>query len=184
MLVTQNKHKIIELTPLFEEYGVAFETTDLEKFEIRSHDVEEIALNAARHAYTILNRPVVVDDTGFFVSALKDFPGSYAAYALGTIGYQGILKLLEELDNRSARFMTAVAFYDGVTIKSFVGVMHGHISRHPSGEGGFGYDPIFIPEGFTNTYADLELSEKIAISHRTRAFKKFLEWYTQISNNP
>ena len=108
MLVTQNKHKIIELTPLFEEYGVAFETTDLEKFEIRSHDVEEIALNAARHAYTILNRPVVVDDTGFFVSALKDFPGSYAAYALGTIGYQGILKLLEELDNRSARFMTAI----------------------------------------------------------------------------
>ncbi len=184
VLVTQNKHKIAELTPLFEEYGLTFETTDLEKFEIRSYDVEKIALAAARHSYAILNRPVVVDDTGFFVSSLNDFPGSYAAYVLGTIGYQGVLKLLAGRDNRSARFMTAVAFYDGVTIKSFIGIMHGHISDHPSGEEGFGYDPIFIPEGFTRTYADLDLSEKVAISHRTRAFRKFLEWRTRTSDNP
>ena len=184
MLVTQNKHKIAELTPLFEEYRISFETTSLEKFEIRSHDVEEIALAAARHAHSVLNRPVVVDDTGFFVSALNDFPGSYAAYVLGTIGYQGILKLLEGAKDRTARFMTAVAFYDGVTIESFVGVMHGQISNHPSGEAGFGYDPIFIPEGFTKTYADLELSEKVAISHRTRAFRKLLEWGTRIPDNP
>jgi len=184
VLVTQNKHKIAELTPLFEEYGLTFETTDIEKFEIQSDDIEEIALSASKHAYDVLNQPVVVDDTGFFVSALNDFPGSYAAHVLRTIGYQGILKLLEGIDNRSARFMTSVAFYDGVTLKSFIGVMYGHIGDCPSGEEGFGYDPIFIPEGSTKTYADLALSEKVAISHRTKAFRKLLEWGTRIPDNP
>ncbi len=70
VLLTQNKHKLAELTPLFEEYGVPFETTTLEKFEIRSHNVEEIALAAAKHAYATLGKPVVLDDTGFFVPAL------------------------------------------------------------------------------------------------------------------
>jgi XTP/dITP diphosphohydrolase len=182
--VTQNKHKIAELKPLFQEYGVSFETTTLEKFEIRSHDVEEIAIAAAKHAHAILNQTVVVDDTGFFVSALNDFPGSYAAYVLKTIGYQGILKLLENTEDRTAHFTTAVAFCDGVITKSFVGTMFGKIREHASGTGGFGYDPIFIPEGFSETYAELELSEKVAISHRTRAFRVFLEWCTSTPNNP
>ena len=74
VLVTQNKHKLAELTPLFEEYSMPFETTNLEKFEIRSDSVEEIAGAAARHAFMTLGRPVVLDDTGFSVSALKEFP--------------------------------------------------------------------------------------------------------------
>ena len=183
-LITQNKHKLAELTPLFEEYGVPFETTDLEKFEIRSHDVEEIAIAAAKHANGILNRPVVVDDTGFFVSSLSDFPGSYAAYALQTIGYKGILRLLDGVDDRSARFVTAVAFCDKNNLKSFIGHMRGTISDAPFGEGGFGYDPIFIPDGFSRTYAQLTLSEKVQISHRTKAFRAFLEWVTSIPENP
>jgi XTP/dITP diphosphohydrolase len=184
VLVTQNKHKLAELTPLFKEYNIPFETTTLEKFEIRSTDVEEIAGAAARHAFMTLGRPVVLDDTGFFVSALKDFPGAYAAFALKSIGYQGILKLLEDVEDRRARFVTAVGFYDGTHLKTFVGEMHGTISNEPSGSEGFGYDPIFIPEGFTKTYADLTFEEKISISHRSRAFRKFLEWGTSIPDNP
>jgi XTP/dITP diphosphohydrolase len=184
VLVTQNEHKLAELRPLFDEYKVSFDTTDLEKLEIRSHDVEEIALAAAKHANEVLNRPVVVDDTGFFVSALNDFPGSYAAYVLKTISYQGVLRLLEGAGDRSARFVTAVAFCDKMNLKSFVGCMHGTISDAPSGTGGFGYDPIFIPKGFSCTYAQLTLSEKVEISHRTKAFRAFLEWKTSISENP
>lgn len=184
ILVTQNKNKIAELKPLFQEYELSFETTSLEKFEIRSHDVEEIAIMAAKHAFSKLNSPVVVDDTGFFVSALNDFPGSYAAYVLSSIGYQGILKLLEGSKDRSARFITSVAFCNGIITKSFIGTMHGTISVKASGKGGFGYDPIFIPEGFTKTYAELTLSEKVSISHRTRAFRAFLEWQKQTSDNP
>lgn len=184
ILVTQNKHKLAELTPLFEEYEIPFETTGLEKFEIRSHDVEEIARAAAQHAFMTLGKPVVCDDTGFFVTALKDFPGSYAAYALKSIGYEGILKLLEGVEDRSAKFVTAVGFCDGTHLKTFIGEMRGSVSEHASGSGGFGYDPIFIPEGFSKTYAELTFEEKVSISHRTRAFRAFLEWGTSIPNNP
>ncbi len=111
VLVTQNKHKLAELTPLFEEYEMPFETTSLEKFEIRSDNVEEIAEAAAKHAYMTLGKPVVLDDTGFFVSALKNFPGSYAGFVLKAIGYEGILKLLEGVEDRSARFVSAVGFF-------------------------------------------------------------------------
>ncbi|MHA1137724.1 MAG: RdgB/HAM1 family non-canonical purine NTP pyrophosphatase [Candidatus Thorarchaeota archaeon] len=184
VLVTQNKHKLAELTPLFNEYEMPFETTSLEKFEIRSKDVEEIAGAAARHAFMTLNRPVVLDDTGFYVSALKEFPGAYAAFALKSIGYEGILKLLEGVEDRSARFVTAVGFCDGPNLETFVGEMRGTISEQPSGSEGFGYDPIFIPEGFTKTYAELTFDEKVSISHRTKAFRAFLEWGTSIPNNP
>jgi XTP/dITP diphosphohydrolase len=184
VLVTQNKHKLTELKPLFDEFKVPFDTTDLEKLEIRSQNVEEIALTAAKHAHAILNRPVVVDDTGFFVSALNDFPGSYAAYVLQTIGFQGILRLIEGTKDRSARFVTAVAFCDDNNLKSFIGQMSGTISTDPSGDGGFGYDPIFLPNGLSCTYAQLSLSEKVRISHRTKAFRAFLEWETSMPENP
>jgi XTP/dITP diphosphohydrolase len=184
VLVTQNKHKLAELMPLFDEYGVQFDTTDLEKLEIRSPSVEEIAVNAAKHAHEVLKRPVVVDDTGFFVSSLKGFPGSYAAYVLQTVGYQGILKLLEGIHDRNARFVTAVAFCSENTQKSFVGEMQGTISTAASGVNGFGYDPIFTPQGFQKTYGQLSLPEKVAISHRTKAFRAFLEWWTGTPENP
>jgi XTP/dITP diphosphohydrolase len=184
VLVTQNKHKLAELSPLFEKYGMQFETTSLEKLEIQSNSVEEIAKAAASHAFVTLNRPVVLDDTGFFVSALKDFPGAFAAFVLQSIGYEGILKLLEGVEDRSARFVTAVGFCDGTHLKTFIGEVHGTVSDEPSGSEGFGYDPIFIPEGFTKTYADLTFTEKVSISHRSRAFRKFLEWEVSIPNNP
>jgi len=184
VLVTQNKHKLAELTPLFDEFDVPFETTTIEKFEIRSHDVEEIARAAAKHAYATLGKPVILDDTGFFVSALSDFPGAYAAFVLKAIGYEGILKLLEGEQNRSAKFVTAVGFYDGEHLKTFVGEMCGSISASPSGDEGFGYDPIFIPEEFTKTYAELTFNEKIGISHRSRAFRAFLKWRTSPPDNP
>ncbi len=184
VLVTQNEHKLAELTPLCEEYNVPFETTTLEKLEIRSDSVEEIANAAAKHAFVTLGRPVVLDDTGFFVSALNDFPGAYAAFVLKAIGYQGILKLLDGVKDRTAKFVTAVGFCDGTHLKTFVGEMRGTVSDRPSGSEGFGYAPIFIPEGYSETYADLTFSEKVSISHRTKAFRSFLEWRISIPNNP
>jgi XTP/dITP diphosphohydrolase len=184
VLVTHNEHKLAELRPLFDEYGVSFDTTDLEKSEIRSQSVEDIAMNAAKHAHEVLKRPVVVDDTGFFISALNGFPGSYAAYVLQTIGYQGILKLLEGVQNRGARFVTAVAFCNENILKSFLGEMLGKNSTAALGTSGFGYDPIFIPDGFSKTYAQLTLPEKVKISHRTKAFRAFLEWWTDRPENP
>ena len=146
--------------------------------EIRSDDVAEIARAAAVEANRALGRAVVVDDTGFFIDALNGFPRAYPAFVLETIGRRGILRLMEGVEDRRARFVTAVAYCDGLQVKSFVGTMEGRIARDERGTGGFGYDPIFIPEGHDSTYAELSLEEKVSISHRTRAFTAFLEWYS------
>ncbi|HDD67784.1 MAG TPA: XTP/dITP diphosphatase [Candidatus Thorarchaeota archaeon] len=178
MLVTQNRHKLAELTPLFKRYNVPFETTSYEKFEIRSDDVEQIARAAALHAADVFGRPVVVDDTGLFIDALNGFPRAYPALVLDTIGRKGILRLMEGVADRTARFVTAVGYSDGTMVKTFVGEMKGTIALEERGTGGFGYDPIFMPEGFDRTYAELSFEEKVSISHRTRAFTAFLDWYT------
>jgi len=184
ILLTQNQHKLKEIKPLFEKYQVGFETTSIEKHEIRSESVEEIARVAARVAYETLQKPVVVDDTGFFVDALNGFPGSYAGIVLKFIGYEGILRLMTDKSNRASVFMTAVSYFDGTHIESFLGTMSGTVARDAAGVGGFGYDPIFIPNGFTKTYAELTLDEKVSISHRTTAFEEFLKWYTSTLDKP
>jgi XTP/dITP diphosphohydrolase len=178
VLVTQNKHKLNELRPLFQKFNVEFETTDVEKQEVRSNEATLVASEASKHAYAILQKPVVVDDTGFYVKALAGFPGTYAAYVLSTIGKEGILKLMRGIENRDAKFVTAVSFADETHTKTFVGEMDGIIAETSMGEGGFGYDPIFIPNGLNVTYAQLSLAEKVNISHRTKAFTQFLEWYS------
>ena len=179
ILVTQNEHKLRELRPLFEEYEVEFETTNLSKLEIRSNDVERVALEAAKVAYYESKTRVVLDDTGLYIDALEGFPMSYAAFVLKTLGRKGILKLMDGVKDRKARFVTAVGFSDGETLATFKGIMEGSIAAEEGGQEGFGYDPIFIPEGYTQTYAELSFSEKIAISHRTKAFQSFLEWYCE-----
>ena len=181
VLVTQNKHKLKELTPLFNKYEVEFETTSIEKHEIRSDNIEEIARVAAKVAFETLGRPVVVDDTGFFVEALNGFPGSYAGIVLGFLGYEGILQLMKDKTERRSKFMTAVGFFDGQRLESFVGTMAGIVAQEAGGIGGFGYDPIFIPEGHTKTYAELTFDEKVSISHRSQAFEEFLRWYVNNS---
>ncbi len=178
VLVTQNEHKLRELRPIFREYHVHFTTSGLEKMEIRSDSIEEIAEAAAEHAFNTVKTRVVVDDTGLYITSLKGFPKSYPAFVLETIGRMGILKLLESESDRSAHFATAVGYCDGTTTRSFVGEMRGSISYEEKGDEGFGYDPIFVPEGYNLTYAQLSFEEKTSISHRTRAFRKFLQWYS------
>jgi XTP/dITP diphosphohydrolase len=177
VLVTQNEHKLKELTPLFKKYNVDFETTTHEKYEIRSDNIEEIARVAAKVAFETIGKPVVLDDTGFFVEALNGFPGSYAGIVLGFLGYGGILQLMRDKTERKSKFMTAVGYFDGQRLESFVGTMSGNVAHEAGGIGGFGYDPIFIPEGQAKTYAELTFDEKISISHRTQAFEEFLRWY-------
>lgn len=184
VLVTQNEHKLKELIPLFRKYNVDFDTTSLEKHEIRSEDIEEIARVAAKVAFESLHKPVVVDDTGFFVDSLNGFPGSYAAIVLKSIGYQGILQLMAGKEERSSKFKTAVGYCDSQQLESFVGTMSGTIAFEPAGEGGFGYDPIFVPDGFSRTYAELTLDEKVSVSHRTKAFEEFLRWFSAALDKP
>lgn len=165
-VVTSNVNKAREVAAFFA--GVAeVDHTFLEIPEFRDNDVGVIAEEKARYAWDALRCPLIVDDTGFFVSALNGFPGPYAAYVLDTIGMEGILRLLEGAEDRSAYFETAIAYADGEgTVRVFRGVVEGTIVS-PRGEQGFGYDPIFSVEG--RTFAERTIEEKAMMSHRGRA---------------
>jgi XTP/dITP diphosphohydrolase len=173
-MVTSNPHKAREVAAFFQS-DPEVEHVNLECPEFRRSDVGEIAGGKARFAYGRLGRPLIVDDTSFSVTALQGFPGPYAGYVLDTIGYRGILRLLEEAGERSASFETAIAYADRDGIRIFRGRIDGVITRSPRGREGFGYDPIFEVDG--RTLAELTLDEKSRVSHRARALGAFLEWW-------
>ena len=177
-MVTSNPHKAREVAAFFQG-ELEVEHVNLECPEFRHSDVGEIAKGKARFAYHRLERPLIVDDTAFSVEALRGFPGPYAAYVLDTIGYHGILQLLEGVEMRDASFETAIAYADRDGIRIFRGLIEGVITRSPRGEEGFGYDPIFEVGG--RTMAEMPIDEKNRISHRARALSAFGEWWRKES---
>ena len=173
-MVTSNAGKAAEVAAFF---GGSLEVDhiDLDIPEHRSDDVAEIACGKARYAYGHLHTPLIVDDTGFFIDALHGFPGTYAAYVLNSIGIVGILKLMEGISDRKARFTTGIAYADEHGIEVFTGTLEGRIALSPRGKNGFGYDPIF--ETDEKTLAEIHVDEKGRISHRARALSAFHDWF-------
>lgn len=173
-MVTSNAGKAAEVAAFF---GGSLEVShvELEVPEHRSNDIAEIAREKARYAYRQLNIPLIVDDTGFFINALHGFPGPYAAYVLNSIGNAGILKLMEGISDRNARFTTGIAFADECGIEVFTGMLEGEITLCPRGNNGFGFDPIFLLG--KKTLAEISIEEKSRISHRARALSSFRDWF-------
>jgi XTP/dITP diphosphohydrolase len=129
--------------------------------------------------------PCFADDTGLEVTALGGAPGVYSARYAGPANNAeaNMAKLLDALSgnsDRSAKFRTVIAWYDGSELKYFEGKLQGHIGLEPRGRAGFGYDPIFIPEGESRTLAEMSPEEKNAISHRARAVNSFAAYLNQI----
>lgn len=124
--------------------------------------------------------PAFSDDTGLLVDALGGEPGVYSARYAGLppnpqANIEKLLHALQGHKNRAARFETVIAFSQpGEKTLLFRGQVSGHISTEPRGEGGFGYDPVFIPDGYDRTFAQMSAAEKNALSHRARALKQFL----------
>ena len=176
-LVTGNPHKLAEAREVARSLGapVRIEAARAGKLEVQSDSLEEIALSAARSAFEEIRRPLLVDDSGLFIEALNGFPGPYSSYVYRTLGITGILRLLEGETNRRACFRTALALILPPYERVFTGETCGTITRAPRGTGGFGFDPIFIPEGHTKTYAEMG-PLKNAVSHRYKAFKNALDY--------
>ena len=178
--VTSNRNKFEEAYRVLEKYDIRMEQLPLEKVEIQSDDVQKIAIYAAKQAYSIVKAPVVVEDTGLFIEALGGFPGPYSEYVYRKIGIRGILKLMDREDNRKAYFKSAVAIILPPWEKVFTGRIEGTIAREPRGDKGFGYDPIFIPNGDSRTFAEMSIEEKNMYSHRAKAFNKLGSWLSRL----
>ncbi len=175
-LLTSNKGKVEEMARIAVKYGVELEATSAPKLEVQSNSLREIAMYSAINYYVSSGgMPVLTEDAGLFIRALNGFPGPYSSYIYRTLGVRGVLKLMEGVEDREAYFESAVAIvYNGLIIAEAARV-NGSISKEPRGEGGFGFDPIFIPHGSTRTFAEMSIDEKNSISHRAKAVSKALE---------
>ena len=167
---TSNKNKVEEAAKIL---NVPVQHLPFDYPEIRSDSLEEVARDSVRAAYRRCKEPVFVEDSGLFISSLKGFPGTYSGWAHGKIGNEGILRLMEGVEDRSAYFEACIGYMkDKEHVLIFHGKCHGSISLEPMGEGGFGYDPIFIPDGEHQTFAEsIELKNKL--SHRYKALLEF-----------
>lgn len=175
---TSNKHKFKEAKAMLADRGTGIQHFPFQHVEIRSDSVEEIAQHAVRAAYAQLGKPVFVEDTGLFIPALNSFPGTYSAWVLRKIGCKGILKLLRG-KRRSAYFQACIALATKRGVKTFTARCYGNIAAKERGKGGFGFDPIFIPRGYKQTFAE-SITLKNKLSHRykslvilSRYLKKF-----------
>ncbi|MEM2140402.1 MAG: XTP/dITP diphosphatase [Nitrososphaera sp.] len=172
-----NQNKYREVRSILGPRGIDVEFAKMELVEIQSDSLEAIAKEKARGAFSQMSRPVIVEDDGLFIDALSGFPGQYSSYVFKTIGNAGILKLLSGMHDRSASFVSLIAFCDGKDVAVFEGKVAGKISEKEA-RGGWGYDPIFVPDGAKCTYAELE--NKNDYSHRRKALDSFAEWYLHL----
>ena len=180
-LATGNFHKFDEARRTLAEYNIAAGMLRVKNVEIQSDSLTEIAKTSVVDAFNRCHLPVIVEDAGLFVDALKGFPGPYAAYAYKTISNLGLLKLMENIKDRKATFRSVIAFYEGrSTPVCFEGEATGRIASDEiwgNLKTGFGFDPIFQPKGSKKTFAEMTIKEKNGFSHRANAIQKFAKWY-------
>jgi len=183
---TGNIHKFNEARAVLAQHGLAAGMLRVKALEIQSDSLTEIASSSAVEAYKRCHLPLIVEDAGLFVDALKGFPGPYAAYVYKTINNAGLIKLMQNIENRKATFRSTIAYCDNDTgrIECFEGESTGEITtkeRMTNFESAFGFDPIFQPAGNAKTFAEMTVEEKNCISHRAQAVRKFANWYKTLT---
>jgi len=171
IFATGNHQKLKE----FEEIlGIKLNHSDLDLDEIQSIEVEEVAMHKAKQAFELLKEPVIVEDTGLYFEELNGLPGALIKFFVKKLTLEQICSLVKE--NRKARAVTCIAYFDGGAIKTFIGETEGEIAREPRGTNGFGWDPVFIPQGYDRTFAELTDEEKTSRFMRKEAIKKLREF--------
>jgi non-canonical purine NTP pyrophosphatase (RdgB/HAM1 family) len=185
LFVTGNHNKAREAAEIL---GVELRSIALDLPEMQDLDVAQVAAvkaAAAREALGAPDSPILVEDSGIIVEAWNGLPGALTKWFLASVGNEGLLKMLSDEEDRSARAVCAVALAfmepstsgppgvspgHGDSVRVFLGEVRGAIAPEPRGSGGFGWDPIFVPEGYSETYAELG-SRKHEDSHRARALR-------------
>lgn len=184
IFATNNMHKLQEINQIISDQFKVLSLKDIgfdEDIPETEPTIEGNALQKAAHIYKRFRKDCFADDTGLEVDALDGAPGVYSArYAGPDCSYaDNVNKLLEAMQgksNRKARFKTVIAcFLHGKTY-AFEGIVNGQILQKPQGGGGFGYDPVFIPDGFDQSFAEMSTNLKNSISHRGIAVNKLVSF--------
>lgn len=143
--------------------------------EIQSLDIQTILRGKAEEAYRLLRQPLIVEETGLELAVLNGFPGPLVKWMLAAVGAEGIARTAHSLGNASATARCALLFYDGSREVVGEGTTTGQLVLPPRGEGGFGWDPVFLPDGHNRTYAELSGAEKDQTSHRGHAWRRLTD---------
>ena len=184
LFATSNKNKVIEIKKVLPKEFNIKSLDDIgfcEEIPENENTIEGNAIFKANYIYKKYNLNVFADDTGLEVDSLNGKPGvDSARYAgISKNSTDNINKLLKKLKNkkkRKARFKTIIALILNSKIYTFEGVIEGIITKKSKGENGFGYDPVFIPSGYTKTFGELSIEEKNSISHRSLAMNKLIDF--------
>ncbi len=179
MFVTGNEHKLHEAKTVMKKVKWAVTQADLGYPEIQADTLEEIAHFGINWCIEKLKKPCFIEDAGLFIDALHGFPGPYSKYVFNTIGNEGILRLLDGICNRDAVFKSVVAYNNGSKTHIFAGEAKGQIGSEIKGDGGFCYDPLFIPEESALSFAEMETKEKNALSHRGKSLNKLMNYFRE-----
>ena len=184
VFATNNKNKLREIRDIVGSKYNILSLSDInchEDIPETADTIEGNALLKARFVKEKYGYDCFADDTGLEVEALDNRPGVYSARFAGEDcnSKNNIHKLLSELkgiENRKARFRTVIALIKGEIEEEFEGVIYGNISHERHGEGGFGYDKVFVPENYEKTFAEMLPEEKNSISHRAKATRLLIEY--------
>lgn len=187
VFVTNNAHKLSEAKAILNnkvEICSLKEIGCFDEIEETGTTLNENAEIKANYVYSRFNFDTFADDTGLEVEALNGAPGVYSARYAGEDGNseKNIQKLLTELngkENRKAQFRTVIALIENGEKHFFEGIIKGKIIEEKKGNGGFGYDSVFIPEGYDKTFAELKQEIKNSISHRAKAMQLLVDYFNQ-----
>ncbi|MFW9822186.1 MAG: RdgB/HAM1 family non-canonical purine NTP pyrophosphatase [Candidatus Thorarchaeota archaeon] len=178
--VTSNTHKFNEGLEFFTNIPFELKQKDIETVEIQAKTLKDVALFKLNSVKPKIEGSFFIEDAGFFVDIpLNGFPGVYSSYVLNTLGIEGILRLINDFEKTKAHFSAIISLYFEPldTIKLFEGHISGRVSNEIKGKGGFGFDPIFIPDLIPDkTFAELSINQKNRISHRGQAMEKLIKF--------
>ena len=169
LFATGNKGKIEEAQAILE---VPVEIAVIEVDEVQSMDLEYVSRKKTEAAFRLTNAPVITDDVGVFIEAWNGFPGPFVKYVYTVMGIDNPLNVLKNEPNRNVIVRCAVGYHDGIAVHTFIGEVKGTLAFEQRGSNGWGFDPIIIPGGEVETFAEMDTEKKNRISHRGLAFEK------------
>jgi len=189
VFATNNEHKLFEIKKIIGDSFNLLSLKDIECYEDIPETGDTLEANAsqkARFVYEKYGKNCFADDTGLEIEALNGAPGVYSARYAGedkdaVKNMEKVLAELKGVENRKARFRTVISLIIDGEEKLFEGIVEGKIIDEKRGDKGFGYDPVFVPDGYDRTFAELELSIKNSISHRARAVEKLAQYLKTVS---
>ena len=188
VFATNNKHKLEELQAILGDQFTLLSLTDIECFDEIPEEQPTLEGNASQKAYYIYDKfgmNCFADDTGLEIKALNGEPGVYSARYAGEeknseANMKKVLEKLTKINEREARFRTVISLVIDGEEKQFEGIVNGEILTEKRGDSGFGYDPIFKPEGLDQSFAEMGLEDKNKISHRGRAVQKLVDYLKKL----